>query len=74
MKTRIVKKNNAFYPQYLKIWWFGKYRKWINFEYEINLNNPCGCSPYQVDNVPHRFGTKMEARHFIKRTVTYVGI
>lgn len=67
MKTRVVKKNNVFYPQYLKTWWFGKYKKWINFEYEININNPCPISPHQVDRVPFRFNTIIEAKLFLKK-------
>jgi hypothetical protein len=65
MKTRVIKKNNAYYPQYLKTWWFGKYKKWMPYTFTMSY---LICSGYAEDTeLEMYFDTKLEALHFIKR-------
>ena len=65
MKVRIIKKNDAYYPQYLHIWWFGKYKKWEHFTYTMSY---LICSGF-AENVEleHNFKTKQEARDFLRK-------
>ena len=66
MTTRVIKKDSEFYPQYLKTWWFGKYKKWVHFTYTMSYYI---CHGYaENEELEHKFKTKVEALHFIKKT------
>ena len=66
MRKRVVKRYNMFYPQYLCEWKIFKYRRWKDYKYEVDINNPCIHSPHQTDLVSLRFVSKEEALRFLK--------
>lgn len=57
MKTRVIKKNELYYPQYLKTKWFGKYRRWCDYKYRLTRKT--------VKNSLN-FNRKADAQYFIK--------
>lgn len=62
-KTRIIKKNNFYYPQFLIEFKFFKYKKWKNFTYEEYDFCPYSSNPpYKI---PIKFKTKQEANIFL---------
>ena len=63
--TRVIKNHDMYYPQYLQTWWFGKYKRWTSFTYTMSY---LVCSGF-AENVEekHKFKTRLEAIHFIRR-------
>lgn len=64
MKTRVIKKNELYYPQYLKTKWFGKYRRWCDYEY--NDNKLIYRLTRQTIKNSLNFNRKSDAQYFIK--------
>lgn len=67
MKTRVIKKNGRFYPQYKVNFLFSKKWKWKPFTYEVCYYM---CRSYaDTEELEHFFKTRLEALHFIKKTI-----
>ncbi len=62
-KTRVTKKNNFYYPQFLIEFKFFKYKKWKNFTYEEYDYNIFSTSPSYKISI--KFKTKQEANIFL---------
>lgn len=63
-KTRVIKKDGRFYPQYRTILWFSKRIKWNYYTYEMSY---LICSGYaENETLNHVFDSKTEALHYIK--------
>ena len=64
-KVRIIKKDNMFYPQYLKTSFLFRTKRWKFFEYE----EPYVICRGYVDTwtCKESFKTKQEARNFLRK-------
>lgn len=63
--SRIIRRDTQYYPQYLKTWWFGKYRKWEHFTYTMSYMI---CSGFAENTeLNHKFETMQEARDFLRK-------
>jgi hypothetical protein len=61
MKTRVIKKNDKYYPQYLRVNIFGR-KRWITYSFQ---DVDCNLIVYYTSY--YYFNTKLEALHFIKK-------
>ena len=66
MKTRVIKVDDVYYPQYLKTWWFSKWKKWCYYTYD-EYDCLGTHSIVNIFKVKYYFSTKLEALHFIKK-------
>lgn len=64
-KVRVIKKDSKFYPQYLRVSFLFRTRRWCFFEYS---ESDVICSGYVHEWICTRsFNTKQEARDFLRK-------